>query len=78
MVTIPFRSLHFRLYDSGTIICQVCSVPTATIFDFFRPKQSIPIMNGVREKYDEIVNQTCRKLIITIDVRQNYLFILYQ
>jgi hypothetical protein len=31
-------------------------------------------MQGVREKYDEIVNQTCTKLIITIDVRWNDFF----
>jgi len=74
MVTVPFYLSHFRLYDSAKITCQVCSVPSTTIFDFFRPKQGIPIMKGVKEKYDEFVNQTCTKLIITIYVRFNYLF----
>ncbi len=78
MVTVPFHLLHFRLYDSATITCHVCSVPSTTILDFFRPKQMIPIMKGVREKYDEIVNQTCKKLIITIDVRLNDLVFLFQ
>jgi hypothetical protein len=76
MVTVPFYLSHFRLYDSAKITCQVCSVPSTTIFDFFRPKQGIPIMKGVKEKYDEFVNQTCTKLIITIYVRFNYLFII--
>jgi hypothetical protein len=74
MVTVPFHSLHFRLYDSATITCQVCAVPSATILDFFRPKQPVPIMKGVKEKYDEVLNETCTKLIITIDVRWNDLF----
>ena len=70
MVTVPFHSLHFRLYDSAMITCQVCAVPSTTILDFFRPKQPVPIMKGVREKYDEVLNETCTRLIITIDVRQ--------
>jgi hypothetical protein len=74
IVTVPFHSLHFRLYDSAMLTCQVCAIPSTTILDFFRPKQTIPIMQGVREKYDEIVNQTCTKLIITIDVRWNDFF----
>lgn len=40
-----------------------------TIFDFFRPKQTVPIIKGVREKYDQVLNQTCTRLILTIDVR---------
>ena len=65
--------LHFRLYDLAKITCQVCSIPLPTIFDFFRPKQTIPIMKGIKEKYDEIFNQTCTKLIIKIYVRENFL-----
>jgi hypothetical protein len=72
MVTVPFYLSRFRLYDSAMITCQVCSVPSTTIFDFFRPKQTIPIMKGVKEKYDEFINETCTKLIITIYVRFNY------
>jgi hypothetical protein len=74
MVTVPFHLSNFRLYDSATITCEVCAVPSTTIFDFFRPKQSIPIMKGVKEKYDELVNETCTKLIITIYVRMNHIF----
>ena len=55
MVTVPFHLSYFRLFDSVTITCQVCSVPSATIFDFFRPKQAVPIMTGVKEKFDELV-----------------------
>jgi hypothetical protein len=77
MVTVPFHLLHFRLYDSATISCQVCSVPSTTILDFFRPKQTIPVMKGIQEKYDQIINQTCTKLIVTIYVRYfAYLFLM--
>jgi hypothetical protein len=72
MVTVPFHLSYFRLFDSVTITCQVCSVPSATIFDFFRPKQSVPIMTGVKEKIDEFINQTCRQLTITIYVRKDF------
>jgi hypothetical protein len=72
MVTVPFHLSYFRLFESATIKCQVCSVPSATIFDFFRPKQSIPIMKGVKEKFDEFINQTCRQLTITIYVRIDF------
>ena len=68
-VTVPFHSSYFRLYDSATIICRACSLPSPSIFDFFRPKQAHPIVNGIKEKFDEIFNQTCRQLTITIYVR---------
>ena len=70
MVTVPFRILQYRLHESATITCQVCSLPSATIFDFFRPKQSIPLINGVKEKFDEFINQTCKQLTITIYVKE--------
>jgi hypothetical protein len=75
MVTVPFYLSHFRLYDLATVTCQVCSLPSTTIFDFFRPKQAIPIMKGIKEKYDEFVNKTCTKLIIKIYVRFSLYFI---
>ena len=68
IVTVPFHFLHFRLYETATITCQVCAIPSVTIFDFFRPKQTVPIIKGVREKYDQVLNQTCTRLILTIDV----------
>lgn len=71
IVTVPFHFLHFRLYETATITCQVCAIPSVTIFDFFRPKQTVPIIQGVREKYDQVLNQTCTRLILTIDVRSN-------
>jgi hypothetical protein len=40
------------------------------VFDFFRPKQAHPIVNGIKEKFDEILNQTCRQLTITLYVRE--------
>lgn len=72
MVTVPFHLSYFRLYDSATITCQTCSVPSPTIFDFFRPKKSIPIMKGIKEKFEEIINQTCRQLTITIYVKFDF------
>ncbi len=69
-VTVPFHSSYFRLYDSTTIACSVCSIPSPTIFDFFRPTQIHPIINGIKEKFDEIINQTCRRLTITLYVRR--------
>ncbi len=67
-VTVSFHSSPFRLYDSATIICHACSIPSPTVFDFFRPKQANPIRNGIKEKFDEIINQTCRQLTITLYV----------
>ncbi|CAF0941235.1 unnamed protein product [Rotaria sordida] len=72
--TIPFQLFHFRLHDSATIICQVCSIPLPIIFDFFRPKQSDPILNGIKEKSDKFINQTCRQLTITIYLNDASLF----
>jgi predicted secreted Zn-dependent protease len=70
IVSVPFHLSYVRLYDMTTITCQVCSVPSTTIFDFFRPKQSIPIIHGVKEKFDEFINQTCQQLTITIYVKE--------
>jgi hypothetical protein len=67
-VTVPFHLSYFRLYDSTTITCIACSVPSPTIFDFFRPKQANPIINGVKDKFDELINQTCRQVTITLYV----------
>ncbi|CAF2886222.1 unnamed protein product [Rotaria sp. Silwood2] len=74
IVKILFQLFHFRLYDTATIICQVCSIPSTTIFDFFRPKQSTPIINGIKEKFDKSINQTCRQLTITIYLNDASLF----
>jgi hypothetical protein len=73
-ITVPFHSSYFRLYDSATITCRACSIPSPTIFDFFRPKQARPIDNGIKEKFDEIINQTCRQLTITLYVRKKKFF----
>jgi len=73
-VTVPFHLSYFRLYDSATITCRACSIPSPRIFDFFRPKQADPIINGVKEKFDEIINQTCRQLTITLYVRFEFAF----
>lgn len=69
IITVPFHLRQFRLNDLVTITCQVCSLPSTTIFDLFRPKKNVPIMQGVIEKYDENINQTCRRLVIKIFVR---------
>jgi hypothetical protein len=74
-VTVPFHLSYFRLYDSATVTCRACSIPSPTIFDFFRPKQATPVINGVKDKFDEIINQTCRQLTITIHVRSEFAFI---
>ena len=68
IVSVPFRLLHFRRFETAAITCQVCAIPSATIFDVFRPKHTVPIIKGVREKYDQVLNQTCTRLILTIDV----------
>jgi len=73
-VTVPFHLSYFRLYDSATIACTACSIPSPTIFDFFRPKQANPIINGIKEKFDEIINQTCRQLTITFYLTDSTLF----
>ncbi|UJR27871.1 hypothetical protein I4U23_009136 [Adineta vaga] len=65
-VTVPFHLSYFRLYDSTTITCRACSVPSPIKFDFFRPKHTNPIEHGIKDKFDEFVNQTCRQLTITI------------
>ena len=70
ILSVPFHYSHFRLTDIATITCQVCSLPSTTIFDFFRPKQSTPIIEGVKEKFDEFLNQTCKQLTITIYVSE--------
>ncbi|CAF1633648.1 unnamed protein product [Adineta ricciae] len=64
-VTVPFHLSYFRLYDSTTITCRACAVPSPTIFDFFRPKHVEPIEHGIKDKFDEFINQTCRQLTIT-------------
>ncbi|CAF3589713.1 unnamed protein product [Rotaria sp. Silwood1] len=74
IVTIPYQLFYFRLYDSAIITCQVCSIPTTTIFDLFRPKQLNPIINGIKEKFDKSINQTCKQLIITIYLNDASLF----
>jgi len=73
-VTVPFHLSYFRLYDSTTITCIACSVPSPTIFDFFRPKQPSPIINGVKDKFDEFINQTCRQVTITLYVWVQFAF----
>ena len=68
-VTIPFHVSYFRLYDSATITCRACSLPSTSVFDFFRPKQSNPISQGIKERFDQFINQTCRQITITLYVR---------
>lgn len=74
MVTVPFHLSYFRLYDSATITCQACSIPAPTIFDVFRPKKAVPIKKGVKEKFEEFLNQTCRQVTVTISVRVHFGF----
>jgi hypothetical protein len=74
-VTVSFHLSYFRLYDSATITCRACAVPLPVKFDFFRPKQATPIVNGVKDKFDEIINQTCHQLTITLHVRSKFAFI---
>ena len=50
-------------------------LPPTIIFDFFRPKQANPITNGIKERFDEIINQTCRQLTITLYVSFFYLLL---
>ncbi|CAF1498227.1 unnamed protein product [Rotaria magnacalcarata] len=73
-VTVPFHLSYFRLYDSVTITCRACSLPSTTLFDFFRPKQVAPIINDVKDKFDEFINQTCRQLTITLYLGDSSLF----
>jgi Immunoglobulin domain len=74
-VTIPFHVSYFRLYDSATITCRACSLPSTTIFDFFRPKQTNPISHGIKDRFDQFINQTCRQITITIVVRPSSIFL---
>jgi predicted secreted Zn-dependent protease len=74
-VTVPFHLSYFRLYDSATITCHACSIPSTTIFDFFRPKQMSPISYAVKDKFDEFINQTCRQITITLYVITSELFL---
>ncbi|CAF4380051.1 unnamed protein product, partial [Rotaria socialis] len=73
-VMVPFHLSYFRLYDSVTVTCRACSLPSTTLFDFFRPKQVTPIINGVKDKFDEFINQTCRQLTITLYLSDSSLF----
>ena len=70
VLSVPFHYAHFRLHDIATITCQVCSLPSTATFDFFRPKQPTPIIEGVKEKFDEFLNQTCKQLTIAIYVSE--------
>ncbi|CAF1144955.1 unnamed protein product, partial [Adineta ricciae] len=74
MVTVPFHLSYFRLYDSATITCQACSIPAPTIFDVFRPRKAVPIKKGVKEKFEEFLNQTCRQVTVTIHLTHPSLF----
>ncbi|CAF1533135.1 unnamed protein product, partial [Adineta ricciae] len=74
MVTVPFHLSYFRLYDSATITCQACSIPAPTIFDVFRPRKAVPIKKGVKEKFEEFLNQTCRQVTVTIHLTHSSLF----
>ncbi|CAF1298909.1 unnamed protein product [Adineta steineri] len=74
MVTVPFHLSYFRLYDSATITCQVCSIPSSTVFDIFRPKKAVPIKKGVKEQFEGFINETCRQLTKTIYLNHPSLF----
>ncbi|CAF1485282.1 unnamed protein product [Adineta steineri] len=73
-VTVPFHWSYFRVNDSPTITCLACSSPPPTTFDFFRPKHANPITKGIKDKFDEVLNQTCRQLTITLHLSDTSLF----
>ena len=67
-VTVSFHASYFRLFDSATITCRYCSLPPPIVFDFFRPKHVEPILDGIKDKFDQIINQTCRQRTIILHV----------
>lgn len=38
-------------------------------FDFFRPKQAHPVVQGIKDRFEQMINQTCRQITVTIAVR---------
>ncbi|CAF1385438.1 unnamed protein product, partial [Didymodactylos carnosus] len=73
-VTVPsMLPLHFRLYDTATLVCIVCSNPLPLKINIYKQMGYF----NFKEKFEIKLNDTCTQLTITISIKDPTLFGLY-